>query len=477
VQTGTRIESSARLDAADQPWVPAPADAEYLKRVVSAGRLEGKRWGPDALRRRLLALADIGAAAATLLIVSPPGLGAAQFVAALLIWVLAAKLLGLYDRDHREIRHLTIEELGGLTTLAAAGAAGLGAVIAISGGSADAGELALIWAIGTVTAFVLRAGARRLWRAVTPPGRTLIAGDGPQAAAVRRKVELFTDMHLKLVEAPAEPEDPASGEAGLDRLIIASERFDPHLVTELAGPCREFRCKLSVVTPLRVRSRPMARLSQVADLPVLEYETWDPPRSTMLLKRALDLAGSLLLLVVLSPLLPIIAAAILIDSRGPVLFVQRRAGLEGRPFRMFKFRTMSRGAEDRLSDHVRLEKLSEPVFKLRPDPRVTRVGRVLRRYSLDELPQLLNVVKGDMSLVGPRPEQVEVVDLYGPEHRFRLEVRPGLTGPMQVYGRGDLTLAERLAVEEDYIENISLPHDLRILALTLPTIFSGRGAY
>jgi lipopolysaccharide/colanic/teichoic acid biosynthesis glycosyltransferase len=117
------------------------------------------------------------------------------------------------------------------------------------------------------------------------------------------------------------------------------------------------------------------------------------------------------------------------------------------------------------------------MFKLQDDPRVTRVGRLLRRTSLDELPQLFDVLKGDMSLVGPRPEQVELVERYTPEQLFRLAVKPGMTGPMQVYGRGQLTFDERLAVERGYVENLSFLRDLRILALTISAVVRGRGAY
>ena len=144
---------------------------------------------------------------------------------------------------------------------------------------------------------------------------------------------------------------------------------------------------------------------------------------------------------------------------------------------MYKFRTMASDAEKRLGEVVSLEDLNEPMFKLRRDPRVTRFGRRLRRYSLDELPQLFNVLKGDMSLVGPRPEELQLVERYGPEHRFRLEVKPGMTGPMQVCGRGELTFAERLAVEHDYIEHMSITRDLRILLLTIPVGLRGTGAF
>ena len=141
---------------------------------------------------------------------------------------------------------------------------------------------------------------------------------------------------------------------------------------------------------------------------------------------------------------------------------------------MFKFRTMVEGADDRLSEIVDIAELDEPAFKLRDDPRVTSVGRLLRRTSLDELPQLLNVLRAEMSLVGPRPEQVEIVEHYTPEQRFRLTVKPGMTGPMQVYGRGALDFDERLAVERDYIENMSVGRDLRIIALTFAPVLRRR---
>jgi lipopolysaccharide/colanic/teichoic acid biosynthesis glycosyltransferase len=133
------------------------------------------------------------------------------------------------------------------------------------------------------------------------------------------------------------------------------------------------------------------------------------------------------------------------------------------------------GADHSLEDL--LDELPEPMFKFREDPRVTRVGRALRRLSLDELPQIWNLIRGDMGLVGPRPEQLELVERYSPEHLFRLSVKPGLTGPMQVNGRGELTFEERLAVELDYVENLSIGRDLRILVLTPVSVIRGTGAF
>jgi lipopolysaccharide/colanic/teichoic acid biosynthesis glycosyltransferase/GT2 family glycosyltransferase len=195
------------------------------------------------------------------------------------------------------------------------------------------------------------------------------------------------------------------------------------------------------------------------------------------IKRAMDVACSLAGLLLTAPVLAALAVAIKLDSPGPVLFVQERIGKDGRPFRMLKLRTMVDGAEEMLPALVNLESLPSPAFKLRDDPRLTRPGRFLRRTSLDELPQLWNVLRGDMSLVGPRPEETRVVRLYGDWHRQRLAVKPGLTGPMQVNGRGDLDLDERVWLELDYIQGYSLWRDIAILARTIATVISGRGAY
>ena len=194
-------------------------------------------------------------------------------------------------------------------------------------------------------------------------------------------------------------------------------------------------------------------------------------------KRLMDVSlGSLTLILMALPMAAI-ALLVKLDSPGPVFFRQTRVGQDGRPFRIFKFRTMVDRAEEMLPQLVDLEALSQPAFKLQSDPRVTRAGRILRRWSLDEVPQLLNVLAGEMSLVGPRPEQVEVVARYTDDHRRRLAVKPGMTGPMQVSGRGDLPFEERLALELAYISRYSLRRDLGILLRTMPAVVQGKGAY
>jgi exopolysaccharide biosynthesis polyprenyl glycosylphosphotransferase len=439
----------------------------------------------------MLAMADLsaGVVASLLLVGSAPR---AMWALALLPgWVLIAKLFGLYDRDQRSIRHLTVDELSAIAAWVAACVAALGLLLPLT----PAGEVSFMavagaWIAGTLAAVLMRGSMRWLWRRTTPPEYTAVIGDGELARAARRKLELFPDMHLVLVESRSFSLGGENGSspreiavsmremvAGLDRVLVAWERMDPEFIGELAGICREEQVKLSVVSPLRGRAGASPRLSEVAELPVLEYDTRDLPRSTQLLKRCFDLVVSAGALAVLAPLFPLMALAIKLDSRGPVFFTQMRAGRRGVPFRMIKLRTMVADAENALSDVVVLDELPDPMFKLQADPRVTRVGRVLRRFSLDELPQLFNVLRGEMSIVGPRPEQVELVERYSPEHRFRLQVKPGMTGPMQVFGRGDLDFAERLAVEFDYVENVSLARDLRILMQTLPVVLRGDGAY
>jgi lipopolysaccharide/colanic/teichoic acid biosynthesis glycosyltransferase len=194
-------------------------------------------------------------------------------------------------------------------------------------------------------------------------------------------------------------------------------------------------------------------------------------------KRLIDIVGSLLALLLLAPMMGLAAVAIVLDSRGPVFYTQERAGKNGHPFTMFKLRTMVVNAEQLLDELIDLDALDEPMFKIKDDPRITRVGRVLRRWSIDEVPQLFNVLRGEMSLVGPRPEESRIVARYGEWHRERLKAKPGITGPMQVNGRGDLPFEERARLEIDYIEHYTLVRDLCILIRTIPAVLRGDGAY
>lgn len=195
------------------------------------------------------------------------------------------------------------------------------------------------------------------------------------------------------------------------------------------------------------------------------------------MKRVLDILVSALAIVVLAPLLLAVALLVKLTSPGPVFYVQRRVGKAGAPFRMAKFRSMYMDAHDHRDEHVHSNMHVGPIFKIRDDPRVTPVGRAIRRFSIDELPQLFNVLLGNMSLVGPRPPLPEEFLRYSARDRGRIAVKPGVTCIWQVSGRSDLDFETWIDMDLEYIQTWSLRLDLRLLAKTVPAVLSGRGAY
>ena len=425
------------------------------------------RWWRDARRRRYLVGADLIAITLGMALALGIERGIWGFVF-LPLAVLFAKVIGLYDRDHREVHHLTLDEVPSIFAWSAVSVAVLGLVSSVFV-PGSLGYAALIEAVAITFAadFLMRSLGRGLWRLRTPSEQVLIVGRGELASAFRRKMELFSDLHMS---------EHMEDSDRIDRVVIATERLDANEISQVSQICRRREAKLSVVSPLRGQATPQ-EISSIAELSMFQYGTADVSRSTLLLKRGLDLAlGIPMALISLLLSLPI-ALAIRLEGPGPVLFRQERVGLDRKVFTMWKFRTMRIGAADELSELVAVEELEDPMFKIPSDPRVTKVGRFLRRFSLDEIPQLWNLLKGEMSLVGPRPEEVAIVGRYRPEHLFRLSVKPGLTGPMQVYGRGELTFAERLAVELDYVERLSVGRDLRIIALTPLAVLRGKGAF
>jgi exopolysaccharide biosynthesis polyprenyl glycosylphosphotransferase len=464
--------------------IVAAAGTDPVPESLAVGR-SAMPYGPEPLLRRMLAVGDILAIAAAAVIVGLWGSGPGAALLLVLfapIWIVTAKLAGLYDRDHRTLRHLTVDELPWLVVWALSSTAVLTLVLVpFPALDLSADDRLLVWGTALGLGFTFRAGLRALWRRVTAPQRVLIVGDGPLAQAVVRKLELFPDIHAEIagrIESCSLLQESLDGVGdNVDRIVIACSELSEDLLEKLLPFCRLRGVKLTVVPPTRGMFGTATHLTHIAELPLLDYNTWDISRTTLALKRVFDVAVALVALVATLPLFLVAGIATLLDSGLPIFFRQGRGGEQARPFQMLKFRTMVRGAEARLPELVSFDDLTDPMFKLRADPRVTRVGRVLRRTSLDELPQLINVLRGEMSIVGPRPEQLDLVERYAPEHQFRLHVKPGITGPMQVYGRGELTFDERLAVEREYVENLSLVRDIRIVLMTLPAVFGRRGAF
>lgn len=235
--------------------------------------------------------------------------------------------------------------------------------------------------------------------------------------------------------------------------------------------------------------RPLSTLKLVPFTPLhaVEYPAPEAPRITVWparrrpffdrAKRGMDIVLSLLALLMALPLLVVVAVAIKLDSHGPVFYRQTRLGRDARPFEMLKFRSMYTRDVDLPPDLLARNESSGPLFKLKHDPRVTRVGRIIRKTSLDELPQLLNVLRGEMSLVGPRPPLPRELPGYELAQRLRLRVLPGITGAWQIGGRSRLTFDEMVHLDLQYIENRSLLRDLKILLLTVPAVLFGEGAY
>ncbi len=483
---------------------PSPPLAQQ-PRTDAAARLgligpEGSRRR-GALLRRLLAggdlLALVGALCVATATTSTTDV-AVLFWAVMFspAWILVLKLHGLYDNDHRRIRHSTLDEISSLVSASALGTLALDGLLALSPtGPLSPRSAILVGIIAFLGSFLARGVLRFCWHRLTGFAAGVVLGPMEAIGVVARRVATHPEARLNLVgylSLGYEDKGPAPGglpwlgsvaeisriahEHDVERVIVTEQEMSELAAERLIEECKEVGLGLTFLPQHFGLLGPGIELNRLAELPVLDFRFSDPPRSTLAMKRAVDVVVSALLLALLSPLLVAISILILIDSGRPILFRQRRAGIEGEPFTVLKFRTMVTDAEERLGELVDLGKLEEPAFKIANDPRVTRVGRTLRRFSLDEIPQFVNVLKGEMSLVGPRPEEEAVVALYDERQRLRLAVKPGMTGPMQVYGRSNLTFEERLAMERDYLDNLSIAGDLAILMRTPGAVVRGDSA-
>ena len=322
----------------------------------------------------------------------------------------------------------------------------------------------------------------------------LIVGSGPDAAEIRRKIEDRQDWGMRIVghieTVPGDVGDPGAVpvlgdlsefEAIAERDHVEEVVFAVPFESLLACQNQILWCEeVGITVHLRtdfVRTL-FARLyaTEIDGTPMLTVSPTPRDAVALLVKRVIDVVGSAASLFALSPVLIGTVLAIKLTSPGPIFFPQRRSGLHGRVFTMYKFRSMYRDAEARKHELATMNEVDGPVFKIRRDPRITPVGRWIRKFSIDELPQLWNVLRGDMSLVGPRPPLPKEVEQYERWQRRRLSMKPGITCLWQVSGRNHIGFEEWIRLDLAYIDNWSLTLDLKILVRTVPAVVLARGA-
>ena len=449
----------------------------------------------DAVYRRGLAAADTVAAGlafiASMLVVGwdhpdPICLIAAPFI------VVLGKLMGLYDREEWLVRKSTLDEAPQLFQLATVYA--LAAWI-VNGmlitHTSDRRELLVVWPSLFFFLVLLRALARRACRCLTPAERCLVLGDKEVCDRVRTKLDRTQSLHATVTtHVPTDRHrtteealrtlahrgnlEALAGDYGVDRIIVAPERADAEDVLNLIRAATSLGIKVSVIPRVLEAVGSSAVFDDLEGVPLLSMRRAGLSWSSHFIKRMLDVVGSSVALVVLSPVLATIAVAIRLDSPGGVLFRQLRIGRDGEAFEMFKFRTMGVGAHERRSDLLHLNQ-AQGLFKIDNDPRLTRVGAHLRRLSLDELPQLFNVLRGDMSLVGPRPLIAEEDCRIQGWRRRRLQLTPGMTGHWQILGSARIPLEEMANIDYLYVTNWSLWLDVKILLRTVVYVLARKG--
>lgn len=466
-------------------WHGSSADGRAARRERNRLR--------DTTFRRLLGVADAIAVTLALtlsaLVLGEDAITPSLIVAPILV-VVAAKAAGLYDRDQHLLHKTTLEEVPKIFSLATLAAL----FLFFSIDALIAGELGQRQVIGTWIALfalmvTLRGLARLAGRHLTEPERCILFGSTDRERELRDAIELSDASHATVVgmldvadylqlseegELPTLPER-ALDELEVDRIVFAPGAHDEDVLMFTIREMREAGVKVSLLPNSSRMAGSSVELDHLGGITLLGMRGFDIGRSSKLIKRGFDLVAASLLVISLAPLVGSIALLIRLESAGPVLFRQRRVGRDGKEFEMLKLRTMHRGAETERPNLIHLDRGAEGLFKIPNDPRVTRVGRFLRRTNLDELPQMLNVIRGDMSIVGPRPLVPEEDCRVEGRYRRRLAVRPGITGHWQTLGSARMPIEEMVKLDYLYVANWSLWRDVVLIIRTLPLSLRRRG--
>jgi exopolysaccharide biosynthesis polyprenyl glycosylphosphotransferase len=362
----------------------------------------------------------------------------------------------------------------------------------------------LIYLYATILIVLLLALGRFLWGSVLDQlrkrgfgvSRVLIVGAGDVGRTVIRtvmaqpefgyRIVALVDDHVESGALSIGPVPTIEGtqclpqiitEKNIDEVIVALSWTDHQRILDIFQLCESLGVRARTVPDLFQLSLNRVDVEDLGGVPVIGLKTASIKGANLFVKRLMDIVIGSISLLVVSPFMAILALAIKLDSPGPMIFRQKRVGVHGQEFVVFKFRSMREGADEEKEQLLEFNEMNGPLFKMREDPRTTRVGRFLRRFSLDELPQLFNVLRGEMSMVGPRPHTSLEVAQYQNWQRQVLEAPPGLTGLAQVSGRSQLSFDEQCLLDIYYIENWSPALDLKILLRTVPKALLGEGAY
>jgi exopolysaccharide biosynthesis polyprenyl glycosylphosphotransferase len=422
------------------------------------------------------------------------------FVVALPFFVVFAKLQGLYDHDEERTDHTTPDDLVGVFYLVTTGTwLFFASTYLLNVASPSVERLSLFWGTAILLIALFRAGARAVCRrTATYVQNTIIVGAGDVGQRIARKLIGHPEYGLDLVgfvdgeprEQPAALADwpilgtidelPALVHAlDVERVIIAFALDREDSVLPLIRTLSDAEVQIDIVPRYFEVVGPGVDIHDVEGLTLVGLRPFRLSRSSRLVKRAMDVMVASAALVVLSPLLAIVAVAVKLDSRGPVLFRQLRMGERGKPFLIWKFRTMRPDADARKAEvaHLNMHVDGRQMFKAPHDPRVTRVGGVLRRWSLDELPQLFNVLQGEMSLVGPRPLILDEDEHVHDWARRRLDLKPGITGLWQAMGASEIPFEEMVHLDYLYVTGWSPLTDVKLALRTIPAVLRERHAY
>jgi len=486
--------------AAAVAWTPPATTLRVLEAELDIVPAAGGRR--SAVLHRMLAAADVAAGAMAPLLVAmalgvPVHLALVLAAALALAWPAATFVCGLYAPADLRSWLTGVPDVRRLIFVALALSWPLSALAGVIG-TPHPIRAALVT---MAAALLLNLGLRATARAVAHQSenlreRTLIVGSGVVAAQIAGRLRQQTAAGLVPIGVVDDEVHPDVGlgvpclgslddlpavlsRHGVDRVIIAFSRASHEQLLSAIRSCRDRRVPVHVVPRLYEFLDGARELDQVGGMPMLSLGVPRLSRTSRAAKRGLDIAGASIALLVLAPLMALIALAIRFESGGSVIFRQVRAGRGDTEFELLKFRSMYDGADARKAELMALNEHADGImFKIRADPRITRVGGILRRFSLDELPQFVNVLRGEMSLVGPRPLVLAETAALGEQwHRRRRDLRPGLTGPWQVYGRSDLSFGDMVRLDYQYVAGWSLARDMEILLATFPAIVSGRGAY